>query len=141
MFKKRNICQYTAEGREELHTSLRINKSLMLSLMRQPLNGRSIEYADNRISLYSAQWGKCAITGNDFLLPQDIHCHHKIPHQNGGSDKYENLVLVLEPVHRLIHATQAETINKYLKILNLDKKQFKKLNEFRVQAGLFSLTR
>ena len=136
MNKKRSICSYTAEGRKGIHDNLRINVSLMLQLMRQPLYNRSAEYADNRISLFSAQWGKCAVTGQDFQILPDIHCHHKIPRKNGGGDAYENLVLVLEPVHRLIHATRDESIQKYLKILNLDKKQVRKLNELREKAGL-----
>ena len=140
MLKKRSICQYTADGRKELHDNLRLNISLMLKLMRQPLYGRSAEYADNRISLYCAQWGKCAVLGKEFLLLEDIHCHHKIPIQSGGDDKYGNLVLVLKPIHILIHATQAETIDKYCKSLGLDKKQVKKLNELREQAGLLPIT-
>jgi len=140
MAKKRSICQYTADGRKGLHDNLRINVSLMRQLMRQPLYGRSAEYTDNRISLFSAQWGKCAVTGKDFQCVADIHCHHKTPRQNDGSDKYENLVLVLEPIHKLIHATQADTIDKYLRILQLNNAQRKKLNVFREKAGLVPLT-
>jgi hypothetical protein len=140
MAKKRSICQYTVEGREGLHDNLRINVSLMRQLMRQPLYDKSAEYADNRISLFSAQWGKCAVTGSDFQCVADIHCHHKLQRQNGGSDKYENLVLVLEPVHKLIHATQIDTIEKYLSILQLNNAQRKKLNVLREKAELFPLT-
>lgn len=50
----------------------------MIALMKEPLFGRSTELADNRISMFSAQWGKCAVTGKDFLNLRDIHCHHKI---------------------------------------------------------------
>jgi RNA-directed DNA polymerase len=77
--KRRNVCCYTPEGRQGLHDNLRINTPLMLVLMRQPLYHRSIEYADSRISLFSAQWGKCAVTGKDFMCVGEIHCHHKIP--------------------------------------------------------------
>ncbi len=141
MNKKRSICQYTVEGREGLHDNLRTNVPLMLKLMRQPLYGRSAEFADNRISLFSAQWGKCAVTGRDFLGVSDVHCHHKKLRSKGGNDKYENLVLVLEPVHTLIHATTAETIDKYLKLLELDRKQMKNLNKYRELAGLQPLTK
>lgn len=136
MGKKRSVCCYSAEGRKGLHDNLRINVSLMLSLMRQPLYGRSAEYADNRISLFSAQWGKCAITGREFLATEDIHCHHIKRKADGGGDEYENLILVLAPVHRLIHTTDKETINRYLKLLNLDKGQIEKLNGLREKAGL-----
>lgn len=53
----------------------------------------------------------------------------------GGTDKYENLVLVTEPVHKLIHATSADTIQRYVAICNLDKDQLVKLNKLRVLAG------
>ena len=140
MPQKRCVCRYTEEGRRELHDSLRINVTQMLALMRQPLYGRSAEYADNRISLFSAQWGKCAVTGRAFQSLADIHCHHKNPRERGGSDRYENLVLVCEPAHRLIHATQDETIRRYMSELCLDKEQMDSLNRLRKKANLKSLT-
>ena len=135
MNKKRLICSYTAEGRKEIHDNLRINTSLMLKLMAQPLHERSVEYADNRISLFSAQLGKCAITGKEFITTGEIHCHHKTPRNKGGTDKYENLILILEPVHKLIHAISEETVEKYKAICNLDVEQMKKLNKLRQMAG------
>lgn len=106
-------------------------------MMRQPLLGRNAEYADNRISLFCAQWGKCSVTGREFTILEDIHCHHKIPRgKKGGTDKYRNLTLVLIPVHRLIHATKQDTISKYLNILNLTKSQIAKVNNLRKKAGI-----
>lgn len=135
MNKKRSICSYTPEGRKGLHDALRINTVLMLRLMAQSTLGQSVEYADNRISLFSAQWGKCAVTGIEFTITDEIHCHHKNPRELGGGDEYANLVLILEPVHKLIHATQKDTIEKYLSVLMLNPDQMKKLNELRKMAG------
>ena len=106
----------------------------MLQMMKSKTLNRSVEFSDNRISLFSAQWGKCAVTGKDFVVLSDIHCHHKIPKHIGGTDKYENLVLVLPQVHRLIHATDKDTIDKYLHLLELDKSQLAKLNKYRELA-------
>lgn len=137
MNKKRKVCSYTAEGRAEIHKNLEIpNKYLMWQMMQQPLHDRSAEYADNRISLFSAQRGKCAITGKPFATLDDIHCHHKQPKHLGGTDAYENLLLVLKPVHKLIHAVEERKIKYYLEILNLTKEQLCKLNKFRETAGL-----
>ena len=80
------------------------------------------------------------MTGQEFTNASEIHCHHILPRSQGGDDSYENLVLVSESVHRLIHATQKDTIAKYLRILNLDKEQLKKLNKFREKAELFPVT-
>lgn len=103
-----------------------------IKLLYQPLYGRSIEYADNRISLYNAQKGKCAVTGKDFETTEEIHCHHIKPRNQGGTDEYENLILVTETVHKLIHATRSETISKYLKDCETN---IEKLNNLRKQAG------
>lgn len=127
---------YTVEGRKSLHTNLRINTKILLAMMRMPLKGRSVEYADNRLSLYSAQRGKCAISGIEFQTTTEIHCHHIIPRQYGGDDHYSNLVLVLDNVHRLIHAELPETIERYKKICGLSKTQLEKVNEMRVKVGL-----
>lgn len=135
MNKKRSACSYTPEGRKGLHDALRINTALMLRLMEHPSYGQSAEYTDNRISLFSAQWGRCAVTGIEFKTTDEIHCHHKQPRKAGGGDEYANLILVLEPVHKLIHATKKDTIEKYLSVLMLNPDQMKKLNELRKMAG------
>lgn len=128
---KRVINSYTLEGRAEIHKNLgKVDMTVLHYLMRNPVAYRSIEYNDNRLSLYSAQMGKCAVTG-EMMLIGDIHCHHKTPKHLGGTDKYQNLVLVRKDVHRLIHATNPNIIAKYMEILNLDSKQEKTLNKLR----------
>lgn len=58
MSKKLSVNSYSPDGRQGLHDNLRINTSMMLMLMRQPLHNRSTEYADNRISLLFGAMGK-----------------------------------------------------------------------------------
>ena len=140
MQKRYTVCPYTESGRKEIHNNLQINTSLMLSLMRNTVQSESGEYADNRISLFSAQWGRCAVTGRIFQDVSEIHCHHKTPRKNGGSDNYDNLVLVLEPVHRLIHATKDSTIKEYLSMLCLEKDEIAKVNRLRMRAKLEPIT-
>lgn len=131
MAKKMAVNSYTAAGRAEVHKTLdRVNMNILHYLMRNPVAYRSIEYNDNRLSLYSAQMGKCAVTGKVMEIG-DIYCHHKMPRHLGGTDKYQNLILVCENVHRLIHATSPDTIAKYAAELNLDQKQSKKLEHLR----------
>jgi group II intron reverse transcriptase/maturase len=135
MSKKRSVQKYTPEGRKEIHGNLGIDTIMLQALLRQQLHGRSAEYADNRLSLYCAQYGKCAVTGQLIETPEDIHCHHKLPQHMGGKDNYQNLIIVREAVHILIHATTEPTIKHCLTLLNLNKKQLMKLNKLRVQAG------
>jgi group II intron reverse transcriptase/maturase len=138
--KKRSVQKYTREGRKEIHENLGINTVILQSLMRQQLYGRTAEYADNRLSLYCAQYGKCAVTGHMIDMLDDIHCHHKLPRHSGGKDNYQNLVIVREAAHILIHATTESTIERCLALLNLDKNQLRKLNKLRVEAGNLPIT-
>ena len=63
-----------------------------------------------------------------------MECHHIKPKELGGSDEYKNLMWVRKEVHKLIHATTSETIEKYLSILQLDDKILKKVNSLRLSA-------
>jgi len=139
MMKRCITNSYTPEGREAVHKMLgkSIDTGIMHYLMRNPIPYRTAAYNDNRISLYCAQYGKCAVTGRK-LERNEIHCHHKLPKYLGGTDEYKNLAIVSEDVHRLIHATNPETIRKYLEKLNLDAKQLKKLEKFRSLAKVES---
>lgn len=137
MSKKRTINSYTPEGRAEIHDGLKLNMSILLQLMKASTPMGSVEFMDNRLSLWCAQYGKCAITGRE-LMVDEIHCHHKIPKEPPfyGTDCYENLIIIHVDVHRLIHATAPETIAKYLATLNLTKRQLNKVNSLRKSAGL-----
>ncbi|WP_245157068.1 group II intron reverse transcriptase/maturase [Anaerovorax sp. IOR16] len=131
MWKRTSINKYTATGRAEIHKNLKgINMDILLYLMRNPIQNRSIEYNDNRISLYSGQMGKCAVTGRRLEL-NEIHCHHKKPRSLGGDDSYSNLKIIHVEVHRLIHATTEETIRKLLETLKLTDYQIGRINNLR----------
>lgn len=135
---KFGLTPYTVKGREMMHKSLGINVDMMLDLMAKPTYG-TIEYADNRISLYCAQWGKDAVTGQPFESADEIHCHHKIPKKDGGTDAYQNLVLISETIHRLIHAKKEETIQRYMSEVMPDKTALRKINKLRKMAQLPSI--
>ena len=133
MCKKKSVNKYTAEGRAEIHKNLGIDTSTLLKLMRKPVSDRSMQYADNRISLYAGQYGRCAVTGIQ-LEYEDIHCHHKTPRHNGGTDEYKNLVIIHQDIHRLIHATSDQVINRYLSDYK-GKLDLQKLNNLRKLAN------
>ena len=137
MYKKSSICKYTTEGRQEIHKTLKFDEYVlwvMEQLQYSYTYTDSIEFTDNKISLYAAQYGKCAVLGV-VLDIDDIHCHHKLPKKLGGKDNYQNLTIIHQDVHRLIHATQPQTINRYLFTLKLDKQQISKLNKLREMVG------
>ena len=135
MDKPRKVNQYTKEGRAYIHENISsVNMNIVHYLMRHPVMGQSVEYNDNRISLYIAQKGKCAVTGELLEIGQ-MHCHHIKPREQGGDDRYSNLKYVAEPIHIIIHATRDETIARYRSMINLNSVQMKKLNSLRCKAG------
>ena len=133
--KEKCINKYTREGREKIHKMLEnINVITLNLLMKMPIKNATIEYNDNRISLFVAQNGKCNITKRPLSI-ENLHCHHKIPKFMGGNDEYGNLVILDKEVHVLIHATKLETINNLVCKLNLNKENIIKVNKYRKMAG------
>ncbi len=138
--KRKKINKYTEEGRVEIHKNLEsVDMSILHILMHNPIKGASIEYNDNRLSLYAAQHGGCAVT-KQALSPDEIHCHHKVPLSQGGSDKYANLIILHKNVHRLVHATDQNTIAAFMQTINLKSAEMKKLNKLRILVGNEAIT-
>jgi hypothetical protein len=135
------ICNYTADGRAKMHENQKaVDTEILKLLIKNPIINRSVEFNDNRISLYVAQFGKCGITG-EILSFGNMEVHHKTPVKSGGTDKYSNLIIVLPDVHKLIHATEPEIIAKYLQKLKNCKINFQRLNKLRNQVGLCEINK
>lgn len=107
----------------------------IIKMSHSTLKNSSIEYSDNKLSRYSMQRGKCAVT-KQFLIVDTAHCHHIIPKEHGGDDSFDNLIIVHEWIHILIHATRKETIKMYLNLLKLNAKALGKLNKLRKNCNL-----
>ena len=130
-----DICDYTKAGRAKIHALQNaVNPRALRQLMENPLQRVSTELNDNRISMFVAQHGKCAISKEPLALG-NIIVHHITPKQAGGGDDYANLILVTPDVHQLIHATEEETIRKYLNKLESCKLNMVRLNKLRELAG------
>ena len=132
--KDPTICRYTNEGRQKIHDNLKVNTRILRYLMRNPVRGRSIEFNDNRISLYCGQEGKCGVSGQILEIGRMI-VHHIILVCNGGTDQYNNLIFITEDVHHLIHDKDPQVLAKYMKRAKLNKKGLEKLNKLRILAG------
>lgn len=134
MYLKVKINKYTPEGRELIHRNQSAVSEIALRWIRShPVvsDKATVEFNDNRISLFIAQSGKCSVTGEE-LNVLDMHCHHKIPYHLSKDDKYSNLIIVKPEVHILIHATKEDTIQRYMTLLNLNDEQVKRLNKLRL---------
>lgn len=129
------VNKYTPEGRKLIHKQIeKISEHEFLYLVKHPIENRSIEYNDNRISLFSAQCGKCRIL-EIRLNVKEFHCHHIKSINDGGNDKYKNLVIFHSDIDRLIHATTSDAIHQLLAKLNLSNEQIGRVNQFRLKVG------
>jgi len=64
----------------------------------------TVEYNDNRISRASMTKMKCEVTKIELEL-EHLQCHHVTLREVGGDD---NLRIVHQDIHKLIHATNEE---------------------------------
>lgn len=123
----------------KIHNNLiAINKSVLSYVMKNFIPNRTIEYNDNRISRFIAQYGKCAITGIE-LGKSDWHCHHKEPYHLSKDDRYANLIVLHESVHRLVHLKGEGKIKLILNALKLSQKQIEKVNQLRKQCRNYTI--
>lgn len=133
------ICNYTKEGRKRIHKNQQsVDTYTLRYIMENPILTESIEYNDNRISLYTGQNGICPIS-KEFLQIGNMECHHKKPRNLGGSDEYKNLIYLKTEVHKLIHVIKESIVKKYLETLKLDGTALKKLNKLRKLVGNFEI--
>lgn len=83
------------------------------------ING-SMKYRDFRVSKYSCCKGRSYISGQKVSVGE-YHCHHMIPKTKGGTDNWDNLCVLSESEHRLLHS------NNYMTLLDdVTSQKFKK---------------
>ena len=132
-FSQANI--YNPTDRDKIHNTQKVaDYKIIKYLIENPIQGQSTEYNDNRISLYIGQLGKCFITDEE-LTVGNMEVHHAIPKSQGGNDSYNNLIYITKDVHKLIHATQLETVNKYLNLISVGKDTIELINGCRKLAN------
>ncbi|MFB3164207.1 hypothetical protein ABLO26_22895, partial [Neobacillus sp. 179-J 1A1 HS] len=115
-----------------------INKSVLSHIMKNFIPNRTIEYNDNRISKFIAQYGKCTVTGAELGI-SDWHCHHINPYHLSKDDSYLNLIVLQEAVHRLVHLKDIDKIKSLLRVLHLNNKQKEKVNELRKLCNNYTI--
>ena len=133
------VCCFSPTGRKKIHDNLEMDTTLFAYLREHPPKGHSLEYADCRLSLLSAQKGKCAISSECFLQPDSIVCHMKVPKEQGGQERYSNLVLLHRRYLPLLIDQDVATLKRTCKQLAVTRKQLTKINNLRIAAKLAAI--
>lgn len=126
-----NICDYKPEGRNVEPR----NYDEIARMMLNPIKGQTVEYNSNRVYIYSMQKGLSGIK-KEPLSSFDAECHHKVPKELGGTDEFRNLIFLTYEEHKLIHATETQTIERYMAIVRPNKQELAKINKLRLLAEL-----
>ena len=139
---KKHVITSTIEHKAVLETvkSLEsMNSSVLSGLRNQPSMGRSTELTDSRISLFSAQRGKCALSGELFENAADIVCWLKTPAELGGKERYRNMILFHNRFLPLLQECPKNELKEIADTLKATKELMLKVNSLRQQAGLSAI--
>lgn len=134
--RKPEFTIYDEVCRKSIHDNLKHVTTREIEMFRKGIyKAKSVLYENNRLSKYVAQKGNCGITG-ERLTPHNAICHHIKPTGLGGSDEYDNLVIINKKYHMLIHRKDPLSNKDYKATINrLQKKAINKLNKLRTEVG------
>ena len=134
-----DICNFTEHGRSRIHEEIAlVTKGEIRILLEYKDTTKSVEFNDNRISVFIAQQGNCYIT-NRRHSPTDMVCIYKNITET-DRDKYSNLAFVEIPIAKAILTESADEAKSLLKGYVLNSQQKKKLNRIRTNYGYQTIT-
>lgn len=129
-----DICNFTEHGRSRIHEEIAlVTKGEIRILLEYKDTTKSVEFNDNRISVFIAQQGNCYIT-NRRHSPTNMVCIYKNITET-DRDKYQNLVFVEIPISKAILTESVEQAKMWLMNYGLSSQQKKKLNKIRANYG------
>ena len=131
-YKRREVNKYVRKYSDiENCISFEVMRHMMENAHRYP----TLEMADNALSRYIAQKGKCAVTHNA-LTVEDMVCEHIKPVKGERNDTYRNLIILSKEISDLVGAEKSNKIDKILKNLSLTKEMQDKINKLREHREL-----
>ena len=129
-----DICNFTEHGRSKIHEEIAlVTKGEIRILLEYKDTTKSVEFNDNRISVFIAQQGNCYIT-NRRHSPTDMVCIYKNITET-DRDEYQNLVFVEIPISKAILTESVQQAKMWLMNYGLSSQQKKKLNKIRANYG------
>ena len=129
-----DICNFTEHGRSRIHEEIAlVTKGEIRILLEYKDTTKSVEFNDNRISVFIAQQGNCYVT-NRRHSPTDMVCIYKNITET-DRDKYQNLVFVEIPISKAILTESVQQAKMWLMNYGLSSQQKRKLNKIRANYG------
>lgn len=125
---KGSVNSYTTKGREEIHHTLqRINTDILRYLLEHPEPG-NVEFNDNRLAVYCAQRGMCAISHKQLGADEiAFHCLN-------GQTRYKDIIMM----HWMYLPLLTMKVPLYT-VGTLTEKERTRINNFRNKQDLASI--
>ncbi len=131
-YKRRCVNKYVRKYDDAINC---VSFDVMKYMIEHASEYPTLEMADNAVSRYIAQKGKCAVT-HEPLTTDDMVCQHILPTNGERNDTYKNLILLSKDVAKLILAETSRSIQRYISRLNLSEEMMDKVNKLREHRGL-----
>lgn len=134
----RKLCNYTAEGREQLNIQTGVPEWMLAWLARHSPPDMPIEMADNRLSAYSAQRGCCT------LLHEPVPVDHLVticldPARKKQPNRYRNILVLSSIAGLLITLPDTDQVLQTVHMMKLKKSTIRTLNRYRTKRGLATI--
>lgn len=96
----------------------------------------TVELYESKISRLVSQKALCYITKQP-LIYGEIATHHITPVHLGGTDEYENIIIIQKRVHEIIHNSKSlqEALDMMKKEYAMGKRMEKKFTEIYMKAN------
>lgn len=131
-YKRRCVNKYIRKFDDGINC---VSFDVMRYMIEHASDYPTLEMADNAVSRYIAQKGKCAVTHEE-LSVGDMVCLHILPYNGTRNDTYKNLILLSKPVSELVQAESSRAIQRHLSKLSLTGEMQVKVNKLRKHRGL-----
>ena len=131
-YKRREVNKYVRKYSDNENC---VSFEVMKYMMENANNYPTLEMADNALSRYIAQKGKCAVTHNP-LIATDMICLHIKPCKGERNDTYRNLILLSKEIADIVSADTEKKILKSISILTLTEEMEEKINKLREHREL-----
>ncbi len=131
-YKRRCVNKYIRKYDDGLNC---VSFEVMKYMIEHTEDYTSMEMADNAVSRYIAQKGKCAVT-HEPLTVEDMVCQHIKVKKYYRNDTYNNLIILSKDVSKLILAENNKSIQRYISRLNLTDEMKNKINKLRIHREL-----
>ena len=131
-YKRREVNKYL---RKESDWANMVSFEVMKHFVEDRENYPTLEMADNALSRYIAQRGKCAVTHNPLAL-NNMRCIHIKPVDGVRNDTYANLIILEKGIANLVMTDSERRIEAILKRYKLKKDARDKINTLRAHRGL-----